>query len=116
MKEFKYLWVLFVSEGTMEHEICRRIGAVGAVLCSLYRTVVTKRVLSCKAKLSVYRSVFVPTLTYCHEGCVMTERTRLRIHEAEMRFLMRVAGISVRDRLRCSPSVRNLDWSHCSSV
>ena len=67
VKEFKYLGVLFASEGTMEREMGRRIGAAGAVLQSLYRTVVTKRELSQKAKLSIYRSVFVPTLTYGHE-------------------------------------------------
>ncbi|KAK5909389.1 hypothetical protein CesoFtcFv8_003322 [Champsocephalus esox] len=72
VKEFKYLGVLFSSEGSMEREMGRRIG--GAVLQSLYRTVVTKRELSQKAKLSVYRAIFVPTLTYGHEGWVMTER------------------------------------------
>ena len=69
MKEFKYLGVLFLSEGAMEREMGRRIGAAGAVLQSLYRTVVTRRELSQKAKLSVYRAIFVPTLTYGHEGC-----------------------------------------------
>uniref|UniRef100_A0A8C5CGF6 Reverse transcriptase domain-containing protein n=1 Tax=Gadus morhua TaxID=8049 RepID=A0A8C5CGF6_GADMO len=49
VKEFKYLGVLFASEGTMEREIGRRIGAAGAVLRSLYRTVVTKRELSRKS-------------------------------------------------------------------
>ncbi len=28
MEEFKYLWVLFTSEGTMEREVDRQIGAV----------------------------------------------------------------------------------------
>ena len=98
VKEFKYLGVLFASEGTMEREIGRRIGAAGAVLHSLHRTVVTKRELSRKAKLSIYRAIFVPTLTYGHESRVMTERTRLRVQAAEMGFLRRVAGVSLRDR------------------
>ena len=68
VKEFKYLWVLFTSEGRTEQEISRRIGAAGAVLQSLCCSVVTKRELSRKAKLSVYRAIFVPTLTYGHEG------------------------------------------------
>ena len=104
VKEFKYLGVLFASEGMMEREIGRRIGAAGAVLRSLYRTVVTKRELSHKAKLSIYwsidRSIFVPILTYCHEGWVMTERTRSRVQAAEMSFVRRVAGFSLRDRVR----------------
>ena len=102
VKEFKYLGVLFTNEGTMEREIGRRIGAAGAVLQSLYRTVVTKRELSRKAKLSIYRSVFIPTLIYGHERWVMTERTRSRIQAAEMSFLRRVAGVSLRDRVRSS--------------
>ena len=64
--------------------------------------VVTKRELSQKAKLSVYRAIPVPTLTYGHEGWVMTERTRSRIQAAEMGFLRRVAGVSLRDKVRGS--------------
>ena len=43
-----------------------------------------------------------PTLTYVHEGWVMTERTRSRIQTAEMGFLRRVAAFSFRDRVRSS--------------
>ena len=43
----------------MEREIGGRIGAVGAVLRSLYRTVLD---------LDLDRSIFVPILTYGHEG------------------------------------------------
>ena len=60
--------------------------------------VVTKRELSRKAKLSIYWSIFVPILTEGHEGWVMTKRTRSRVQEAEMSFLWRVAGFSLRDR------------------
>ena len=102
VEEFKYLGVLFTSEGRMEREIDRWIGAASAVMRSLYRSVVVKRELSRKAKLSIYQSVYVPTLTYGHELWVMTERTRSRIQAAEMSFLRRVAGRSLRDRVRSS--------------
>ena len=69
---------------------------------SLNRTVVKKKELSRKAKLSVYRAIFVPTLTYGHEVWVMTESIRSRVQAAEMSFLRRVAGISLRDRVRSS--------------
>ena len=52
--EFKYLGILFSSEGTREREMGRRIGAVGLVLRSLCCTVVMKRELSQKANLSIY--------------------------------------------------------------
>ncbi len=100
--EFKYLGVLFTSEGRMEREIDRRIGAASAVMRSMYWSVVVKKELSHKAKLSIYRSIYVLTLTYGHELWVMTERTRSRIQAAEMRFLRRVAGRSLRDRVRSS--------------
>ncbi|KAI3365818.1 hypothetical protein L3Q82_000807 [Scortum barcoo] len=48
VEDFKYLGVLFTSEGKMEREIDRRIGAVSAVMCSVYRTVVVKKELSRK--------------------------------------------------------------------
>ncbi|KAI3353374.1 hypothetical protein L3Q82_019912 [Scortum barcoo] len=77
VEEFKYLGVLFTSEGKMEREIDRRIGAASAVMRSVYRTVVVKKELSRKAKGSrFHRSIYVPTLTYGHELWVMTERTR----------------------------------------
>ncbi|KAI3352274.1 hypothetical protein L3Q82_005251 [Scortum barcoo] len=63
VEEFKYLGVLFTSEGKMEREIDRRIGAASAVMRSVYWTVVVKKELSRKAKLSaIYRSIYhVPT-------------------------------------------------------
>ncbi|TWW74403.1 hypothetical protein D4764_14G0004060 [Takifugu flavidus] len=67
-----------------------------------HRSVVVKRELSQKGKLSIYRSIFVPTLTYGHELWVMTKRTRSRVQAAEMSFLRRVAGLSLRDRVRSS--------------
>ncbi|KAI3357826.1 hypothetical protein L3Q82_016218 [Scortum barcoo] len=63
VEEFKYLGVLFTSEGKMEREIDRRIGAASAVMRSVYRTVVVKKELSRKAKLSIYWSIYTfPTL------------------------------------------------------
>ncbi|KAI3353120.1 hypothetical protein L3Q82_019252 [Scortum barcoo] len=80
VEEFKYLGVLFTSEGKMEREIDRRIGAASAVMRSVYRTVVVKKELSRKAKLSIYRSIYVPHLTYGHElwACPTGRRPRGR--------------------------------------
>ncbi|KAF7641683.1 hypothetical protein LDENG_00274850, partial [Lucifuga dentata] len=49
-EEFKYLGVLFTSEGRMEREIDRWIGAASEVLRMLYQMVVVKRELSQKAR------------------------------------------------------------------
>ncbi|KAK3549306.1 hypothetical protein QTP70_034533, partial [Hemibagrus guttatus] len=108
VEEFKYLGVLFTSEGRMDHEIDRRISAAAAVMRSMYRSVVVKKELSRKAKLLIYQSIYVPTLTYGHELWVMTERVRSRIQVAEMSFLRRVVGCSLRDRVRSSATREEL--------
>ena len=83
VEEFGSVGFLYTSDGKMEREIDCRIGAAGAVLSSLYHSVMTKRELSHRANLSVYRSIFVSTLTYGHEGWVMTDRSRSRIQAAD---------------------------------
>ena len=46
VEEFKYLGVLFMSEGRMERETDRWISAAATVMRSLYWSVVVKRELS----------------------------------------------------------------------
>ncbi|KAI3377606.1 hypothetical protein L3Q82_008432 [Scortum barcoo] len=55
-----YLRVLFTSEGKMEQEMDRGTGAASAVLRTLMLSIVVKRELSQKAKLSIYWSIYVP--------------------------------------------------------
>ncbi|KAK0130608.1 putative uncharacterized transposon-derived protein F52C9.6 [Merluccius polli] len=69
---------------------------------TLHGSVVVKRELSQKANLSIYQLIYVPALTYGHELWVVTERTRLRVQAAKISFLRRVAGLSLRDRVRSS--------------
>jgi len=44
-------------------EIDRQTGAASTVMQTLYRSVIAKRELSWKAKLSIYQSIYIPTLT-----------------------------------------------------
>lgn len=67
---------------------------------SFYRTVLTKRELSWNAKLSIYRAIFVPNLTYFHEEWVMNKRTSSQAEK--MGFIKRVTGVSLRDGVRRS--------------
>lgn len=100
VEKFKYLGVLFTSDGKSNAELSCRIGQAGSILRELGQSVIRKAELSVQAKLSVFNSVYVPTLTYGHEIWVVTERIRSRIQAAEMRFLRGVAGITRRDRVR----------------
>ena len=102
VEKFKYLGFTFTSDGKSGTEIDNRIGKASAVMRELYRTIVAKKELSKEAKLSVFKSIYVPTLTYGHEIWVMTERMRSRVQASEMRFLRRVAGVKRIDRIRNS--------------
>ena len=102
VEKFKYLGSTFASDGKWDTEINIRIGKAGAVMRELYRTIVAKRELSIRAKLAVFKAIYVPTLIYGHESWVMTERMRSQVQAAEMRFLRRVAGVRRIDRVRNS--------------
>lgn len=62
----------------------------------------------------IYRFVCVPALTSHHEIWIMTERTRSHIQAAEINFLHRVAGLSLRERVRNSVIQGKLELESCS--
>lgn len=102
VKEFKTL----VSEGRTEQEVDRPIGPTSAIMLTLQRCIVVKKELSRKAKPKINWSalavIFIPNLTYGHELWGVTEITTLWEQVGEISFLCRVAGLSIRDRLRSS--------------
>ena len=99
-QEFKYLGVMFTSDGRQDREIDRRINQASGVSREMWKTVVGNARLSQDAKLAVFKSLFRPILTYGQESWILTERTRSRVQAAEMRFLRRIAGVSRIDRIR----------------
>ena len=48
-----------------------------------------------KAKLTIFRSVYVPILTYGHECWILNEKVRSRVQAAEMGFLRRINGLTL---------------------
>ena len=73
---------------------------IQGLVCKFYRSVVTKRELFSTAKPSVFKLIFVPILTYGHESRVMTERILSQVQAAEMGFLWRVNGVTLRNKVR----------------
>ena len=86
-EKFKYLGVRFSTDGRQDNKLDTRIGKASAVMRQLYWLVVLKRELCTKAKLFVFRLIFVPILTYGHERWVMTARVRSQVQAAKMGFL-----------------------------
>ena len=68
-----------------------------------------KRELSKKAKLSIFKAVFIPIFTYGHESWVMTERMRSQVQASEIRFLRRIEGVTLYDTERSSEIRKSLN-------
>ena len=102
VEKFKYLGVEFSYDARLDCAIDRRIGSARAILRSLYRSVVTKKEVSRRTKMAIFNAVYRPALIYDHEQWITTERIRSRIRAAEMRFLRRAAGLTLRHRTRSS--------------
>ena len=73
VKNFKYLEVAFTSDGRQDEELEVRSDKTSAEMRALHHSVVLSRELSRKAKLSVFKSLFIPILTFGHGFWVMPE-------------------------------------------
>ena len=61
----------------------------------MHYSAVMKREWLKKANLTVFKSGFVPIITYSHKSFVMTKRVRLQVQASEMRFLPRIKGVTL---------------------
>ena len=66
----------------------------------LYQSVVLKRELCTKAKLSVFRSIFAFILIYGHKCWVITKKMRSRVQAAKIFFLQKVRGSFLLDKVK----------------
>lgn len=82
-----YLRILLASEGRAERETDKQIGAASAVTRTLYRSVLVKKEFSRNVTLSIYWSIYIPTLNFGHKLWVVTKRPRSLIQVAEISFL-----------------------------
>ena len=108
-EKFKYLGVAFTSDRKQDEELDTRVGKASAVTRALHYSVVMKRETSKKAKLSIFKTIFVPILTNGHESWVMTERMRSHEQASEMRFLRRIEGVTLFNKVRSSEIRKSLN-------
>jgi len=89
----------FTSDERRNREIYTWIDKANTVLLELYRYVITKLELN-TVKLLIFKSVFVPIFTYVHESWVVIKRVLYQVQAAEMTFLRRIHGVSLRYKVR----------------
>ena len=102
VEKFKYLGVAVTSDGRQDEELDNRIRKASAVMKALHCSVVMKRELSKKVKLSIFKAVFVPIFTYGYESWIMTKRVRSQVQASQMSFLQKIEGVTLFNKIRSS--------------
>ena len=108
--------VAFTSDGRQGNELDTRIGKDCAVIRALCYSVVIKRELSKKAKLSIFKTAIVPILTYGQESWVTTKRVRSQVQASEMNFLQRIKGVTLFNKVHSSEIPKSLDIDRYTSL
>jgi hypothetical protein len=75
------------------------IAAAGRLYHAISRGFTGKREVSKKTKITVYRTVYLPTLTYSAESWTLGAKQHSRLQVAEMRYLRRVEQKTRRDKV-----------------
>ena len=70
--------------------------------CELCLCGVMKQKLSNKAKLSIFKTVFITILTYGYEPWVVTEIVRSLVQASKMRVLQRMEAVTLFNKVRSS--------------
>ena len=96
---FKYLGVKIDRSGYEEMEIQERIQNTTKLFYMLKNTIIGKKEISKKTKLTVYKTIFRPTLIYGSESWTLNETLRSKIQATEMRYLRKMKGITIMDKI-----------------
>ena len=98
--KFKYLGVTLQREGNMDEEINERISQATRLYHTLKETFISKKEISIKTKMTVYKTIFRPILTFGSESWILNNTMKSRIQATNMKYLRRVLGKTRRDRIR----------------
>ena len=98
--KIKYLGMSLTSYVDTEEERNDRIMKANRVAGCLNTTIWYNNNLTKGTKTRIYKSVVRPILTYASETTVETTKTRQRIETTEMKVLRKIAGKTLRDRIR----------------
>lgn len=97
VSSFNYLGVNMSYNGETDvHEKIKRFLKVTGLINRTLNANKTRR----ETRLKVYNTLAVPMLTYGSETWALKKSEKKRIEAAEMRFMRRTAGVTLRDRKR----------------
>lgn len=100
VESFIYLGSALNNRGSLENEINNRIRAANKSYFAINKIILNNKQISKKTKMTLYKTVFRPTLIYGSETWTMSHRVKSKIQAAEMRYLRKVEGVTKFDRVR----------------
>jgi hypothetical protein len=98
--KFKYLGATIDQKGGIKEELVTRRAAAGRLFQAINRGFLSKKEISRKTKMAVYRSTYVPVLTYGCESWAMTTTHKSQLQASEMRYLRKVVQVTRKDKVR----------------
>lgn len=103
---FKYLGTTIDIYGNQEKDIHDRIDKAAKTYHMLRTSFINKREITTRTKMTVYKTIFRPILTYGSETWVLNKKLESKVQSIEMKYLRTVKGITRLDRVR-NVDVRN---------
>uniref|UniRef100_A0A1Y1MCV0 Reverse transcriptase domain-containing protein n=1 Tax=Photinus pyralis TaxID=7054 RepID=A0A1Y1MCV0_PHOPY len=97
---YTYLGVQIDDRGNEEGEINERIQKAARMYYALNKNFISKKEVSRKTKMMVYKVIFRPILTYGSESWTLGRKEQGKIQTIDMKYLRRVKGITRRDHIR----------------
>lgn len=97
---FNYLGVRIHKNGRHEAEVNERLEKTMKLYHSINKAFIRKKEISMKAKISVYKAVYRPILTYGCESWTLTNQIKSKVQAAEMKYLRAVKGVTRLHRIR----------------
>lgn len=90
--------MLFLNKGSQEKEVNERI-VTRKLFHALKNQVTSKKAIAIKTKLSVFRSMYRPVLTFGEECMPVVEKNEKQDTALEMKCLRRAKGVTIRDHI-----------------
>ncbi|XP_050502979.1 uncharacterized protein LOC126882213 [Diabrotica virgifera virgifera] len=112
--EYKYLGSIISKEGTTKRDIEKRTQQ-GKKAVNILSSLLWSKDIRQETKLTIYRTLVEPIMTYGAEVWQMTKKERKRIEVVEMDYLRRACGISKKDHIR-NEDIRRRTHTVYSSV
>ena len=103
---FRYLGVLIDNEGNQEKEMNERIHKANITYKTIKNTIINNRELSIKTKLTVYKTIVQPILTYGSESWIISNKYKSKLQATEMKVLRRIKGVTKMDKIK-SQTIRD---------